>query len=167
MKVNFKPIPDGPLTFELEAADDTSLFEQLAHVQSLFGDTCCGKCKGTNLQFRVRKAGKNAEFTYYERVCQDCGAKLDYGQNRQGRSMYTKRTIQDNGRNVYDKEHQGWYVWDGQPEQPKAPPPVAPRRAVTPPQRPVAVQRPAPVPEQGDAYEGPDEEPWEQNEQPF
>ena len=139
MKLTFKPINDGPLTFQLEAQDDVGLFEQIAHIQSLFGDTCCGKCKGTHLEFRVRKAKtKTGECNYYERVCMDCGAKLDFGQSRENRGLYPKRTLNDNGRNVYDKENNGWHVWE----------PPAPPKPLPPAQK--TVMRPAPAPVQDD-----------------
>ena len=161
MKVTFKPIPNGPLTFDIEATDDVTLFERLAHVQALFGDTHCGCCGKTNLQFRVRQAknNKNQTFSYFERVCMDCNAKLDYGQNREGRTLFAKRTIEVDGRNVYDKEHEGWYVWEPPQAMPQAMPrPMQLAVAPNPVQRPTASV-------QGDAYEGAD---FPQNEEvPF
>jgi hypothetical protein len=116
MKVTFTPIVGGSLVFNLEANDDVTLFEQLNRVQDVFGDTCCGCCKGTNLRFRVRKAKnqKGNEFSVFERVCLDCKAKLDFGQNREGRTLFPKR-----GEN---RDTNGWYVYgERQPVQQRQP----------------------------------------------
>ena len=59
------------LAFELDAKDQTDVFEQLSSLQEVFGETTCGKCGKTDLRFVVRENDGNK---FYELRCKSCGA---------------------------------------------------------------------------------------------
>lgn len=110
------------LLFKITAEDQKGLFEQIAIVQEVFeADDRCGCCygqnernphQGTNLRFRVRKAKdkKNMEHKYFELVCTDCYARLQFGQNLQGGTLFPKRRdeegnfLKNRGWSKYEKQ---------------------------------------------------------------
>ena len=80
-------IKAGNLVFELDATDEKTLFEKLAHTQEIF-DQKCGKCKSDNIKFVVRTVDENK---YYEIFCLDCFAKLGFGSHKKGGTLFPKR----------------------------------------------------------------------------
>ena len=88
---------------ELESVKD--LFKKLAEFQEIFDEPYCGQCKGDNLQFMVRTVEGN---DYYELKCNDCFAKLAYGQHKAGGGLFPKRKSSDGN---FDKENKGWHKW--------------------------------------------------------
>jgi len=78
----------------VEAEGQKELFELLATYQEVFGVSECGGCSGTNLRYTVRKQadGKGKEHTYYELRCQDCYAKLPFGQHDNGKTLFPRKT---------------------------------------------------------------------------
>ena len=98
MKVNYTK---NNLNVEINAETAKDAFKKLAEFQEVFGESSCGMCKNTDLQFVVRTVDGN---DYYELKCL-CGAKLAYGQHKSGGSLFPKR-----------KDHyetRGWYKWNG------------------------------------------------------
>lgn len=90
MKVQIKV---SPKVF-VEATGDThtAIFEQAAALQEVFAcyDTC-GKCGETTLKFVVREDSEKNK--YYELHCQKqgCRARLSFGQNKEGGTLYPRR----------------------------------------------------------------------------
>lgn len=87
---------NGSLFIKFEAPNMKDLFEQLARNQEVFdADTACGCCHKTNLRFRVREVTASAKggklFKYFELVCLDCHARLQYGQSNDQVSLFPKR----------------------------------------------------------------------------
>ena len=61
------------------AETQKELFEELAKNQEVFGIDTCGKCESTNVRYVVREVESNK---YYELRCNNCGAKLSFGQHK-------------------------------------------------------------------------------------
>ena len=82
----------------VEGESQKEVFQTLAEYQEVFGISVCGGCGSKNLRFTVRRQAdsKGKEHNYYELRCQDCYAKLPYGQH-------------DNGQTLFPKE---WVRWD-------------------------------------------------------
>lgn len=104
MKIIYK-ISDA-LTFEVDGADQKEIFEKLASVGEVFGESNCGQCGKTNIRFRVREIEGNK---YYELKCADCGAILAFGAHKKGGTLFPKR--KDNEGNYI--KNKGWTKWDG------------------------------------------------------
>lgn len=79
----------------VDAVGDThkGIFEQIAELQEVFAclDEPCGKCNHTTHRVVVREDSKKRK--YYELHCQNpsCRARLSFGQNMQGDSLYPRR----------------------------------------------------------------------------
>ena len=102
-KAKFKP--SDFIEFEVEGGSDKEFFEKFASLQEVFADEDCGVCKSKNTRFRVRDVDGN---NFYERLCQDCSARLAYGQNKTGGSLFPKRKIGPKGKQVWDNKTLGW-----------------------------------------------------------
>jgi DNA-directed RNA polymerase subunit RPC12/RpoP len=102
MKVTYQ---SGKLSVELECDSQTDLFKELSSFQEVFGENACGKCGSDNLRFVVRENDGNA---YYEIRCLDCGAKLAFGVNKKGGTLFPRRKDSD-GNWLPDK---GWTKWN-------------------------------------------------------
>lgn len=87
----------------VEGDSQKEVFQTLAEYQEVFSISECGGCKSINLRFSVRRQAdsKGKEHNYYELRCQDCYAKLPYGQH-------------DNGQTLFPKD---WVRWDPQTKQ--------------------------------------------------
>jgi RNase P subunit RPR2 len=97
---------NGKITVKFEAKEQKDMFAQIAEFQEVFEEVACGKCKSENLKFVVRKDDEENE--YYELRCLDCGAKLEFGVNKKGGTIYPKRKDKE-GKYLPDK---GWVKWD-------------------------------------------------------
>ena len=102
MKVIFKV--SDKMTVELEAKTQKDIFQQLGSIQEIFGETLCGKCKGTKLRFVVRNVDDN---DFYELHCLDCHAKLPFGCHKKGDTLFPKRK-DDDGKYLPDN---GWFKY--------------------------------------------------------
>ncbi len=83
------------LTFE---GDEKQLFQQVGQFQEVFENqnTCGNKsCGSDNVTFNVREVEGNK---YYEKRCQDCGMKFQYGQHKQGGTLFPNNS-------------KGWHRW--------------------------------------------------------
>lgn len=90
----------GMLTVTVHAETVKDLFRLVAQVQEVFGaDAACGVCGGQKLSFRVRVVD---DFEFYELAC-SCGAVLQYGQHKNGGTLFPKRQAGEPGR-------RGWLV---------------------------------------------------------
>lgn len=102
--------PKGNLTFEQDGVDRKAAFELVAVLDELFGEEKCGCCGSEDIRHQVTHPG---EYTYYKLKCQnpDCGAVLDFGQNKDMKGLFVKRWDADERQPL---PNNGWYVWDGQ-----------------------------------------------------
>ncbi len=102
MKVTYQL---GKFNIEFETESQKDLFGQLSSWQEVFGEQSCGKCSSENLRFVVRENDGNQ---YYELRCMDCGAKLAFGVNRTGNTLFPRRKDSE-GNWLPDN---GWTRWD-------------------------------------------------------
>ena len=97
-------------SMEVEGSDDKTLFKAISEAQKseLFMDTKCGCCKSENIKFQVRTVEKDGDTNdFYEKVCKDCGAKLNFGHSKSG-GMYAKKMVTDKkGKSVKDENGKG------------------------------------------------------------
>jgi len=96
------------LKFEVEGKEQVDIFEQIASIQEVFAHTTCGAC-GAEAIFRVRE--DKEENKYYEMYCPECRAKLAFGQNKKGGTIYPKRKDKEGN---YIKNN-GWEKWESKP----------------------------------------------------
>lgn len=101
----------GGTEMQFEADTQAAAWRKMALVADVFGETCCGCCKSTNICVRVRKA---QEYEYFEWWCRDCDARLSVGQNQQGGTLFIKRWDKENACLMPDN---GWYHYTPQQQQ--------------------------------------------------
>jgi len=107
-------IPVGKLVFELDCVDDVDAFEQIAHIQEVFGFQHCPRFErgqgdsrkvSDNVVFSVRENDGNK---YYEMRCQEKPyARFKFGQTKKGNHLFPKR---EGG--VY-----GWWIYNQETKQ--------------------------------------------------
>lgn len=101
MKAHYR-IKGNRITFEVEGGTQKELFKEIAQLEDVFGaDDKCGKCESDKIRFNVRKPGSNE---YYELTCTNCHARLQFGQHKQGETLYPKLR-DENGEEL---SHRGW-----------------------------------------------------------
>lgn len=108
---------NGKLVIKVEGTTIKDLFEQIGPIaEVLDGDDACGKCGSLHIYPRARDA---QGFTYYELVCSECGAKLSFGQHKEGGSLWAKRVEKDGT----ELPNRGWikYLGIAAPKQEEAP----------------------------------------------
>lgn len=122
MKVQAKISPQ--IIIEIEGSTQKDVFDQLATSSEVFGEKCCGMCKGTDISFGKRIVGTDE---YYELVCKTakCGAKLSMGQSKKNKGeLFPIRKIikegPERGRpnrklGEYDNVNAGWTKYKGHP----------------------------------------------------
>jgi len=103
MKASYKV--NSKVVVELDFTNHTELFEQLASLGEVFGISKCEKCKKDNIKFVVRT--DDEDHKYYSLDCQDCYARLSFGQYKKGGGLFIRRK---------DKEDNwipdsGWQRW--------------------------------------------------------
>lgn len=107
------------ITVEVEGSTTKELFGAIAGVQEILSERQCGACGSQNIRFKVRPAkdrkGKPVE--YYECACNDCEARLSYGQSMDKVSLFPKRKLTDDGEPDLERglpgDHKGWTTWKG------------------------------------------------------
>lgn len=114
MEATFK-VKEG-LVFKIEGKSETDVFDQLASLQDVFGETHCGLCKKGNIRFATRTVEDDK---YYEIQCADCGAKLALSQNKKGGTLYANRRLKNglppkagDKDGPFDYTTKGWHKWD-------------------------------------------------------
>ena len=105
MKV-IRQVGEG-LRFEFDADSPKVIFERLALVDSLFRESACGLCLSKKIIFIKRDVDNGC---YLEMRCQnaECGAKLDFGQNKDGKGIFLKNWDRDAKRPLPNR---GWYIY--------------------------------------------------------
>lgn len=103
-------VSSGLVVNDVEAENTKALFEKIASIYEVFGDTKCGHCKSQNVFPMVRKVEDN---NFYEMTCGDCHYKLSYGHAKDGSGMYPKRYVTDaKGKAKKDKNGKTEYLPD-------------------------------------------------------
>jgi len=96
---------NGRLTVKTIGDSQKDLFRALAVIQEVFeAETQCGCCQSEAIHFQVRSVDK---FEYFELVCRACTARFEFGQHRNGQSLFPKR--RDENGNLLP--HGGWRIW--------------------------------------------------------
>jgi formate dehydrogenase assembly factor FdhD len=104
MKVNYTTA-SGRLSVELEGKTQKDIFSGLASFQEVFEETSCGKCRSESIKYMVRTVDK---YTYYELRCNDCRAKLIFGQHTENGTLFPKRKDEEGNWNGSN----GWVKWN-------------------------------------------------------
>jgi hypothetical protein len=84
--------PNGRMCFDFEAQTAKEAFELLARIQEVFEEPDCGLCESKNIRCDVRQFDS---VSYYKLLCLDCGGQIDFGQNKDGTSLFLKRKGRD------------------------------------------------------------------------
>lgn len=109
MKVHYTT-ENGRLKFEFEVSTNKEAFAQVAEIQEVFEEPCCGKCGVKQIRFEVREFDGNS---YYKMVCESCSAQLDFGQNKDMKNLFPKWQDKDTKKPLPNR---GWYIYGGDPE---------------------------------------------------
>lgn len=97
---------DGRLIFKVDAENQKEIFKQIAVTQEVFeAETECGCCHSKEIRFRVRTVDKH---DFYEVACGGCGARFEFGQHKNGRSLFPKRRAEDGTA----LPNRGWAKWE-------------------------------------------------------
>ena len=99
------------ISVEFEGDSQKDLFGQIAAFQEVFDIKSCGKCGSENLRFVKRTVDGN---DYFELRCLDCGAKLAFGANKDGKGLFPKREKDQNGKWI---GKDGWVKWNPETKQ--------------------------------------------------
>jgi hypothetical protein len=96
--------PDGRIKFEFEAANVKDAFMKVGMLQEAFeSDTICGLCQSPHIKLEMRHA---QDYVFYELRCNECTARLEFGQAKMGGGLFAKR------RDYPDSK--GWYIYQGE-----------------------------------------------------
>jgi len=105
------------VTVKVEAGNMMELVDNLTSIRESIGSEPCGKCKSVDTFPNARTVSDN---TFYEIRCNDCGAVLQLGVNKNDKKLYKKRMKTDGkGKAVKDKNdkavylpNKGWLKWN-------------------------------------------------------
>jgi len=109
MKIQIQVSPT--ITAQVEGNTQVEVFEELARLQEIFGQSRCGKCKSQHLKFVVREVDDNK---YYELQCIDCRAALSFGQHKKGGSLFPKRKAENEDGTTKWLPNDGWTKWNAE-----------------------------------------------------
>jgi hypothetical protein len=95
----------GRLLVKMTGETQKDVFRQLAVAEEIFdAEDRCGCCASTNIQFRVRTV---ENFDHYELACCACDARFEFGQHKNGQTLFPKRR-DEAGQAL---PNGGWKVW--------------------------------------------------------
>jgi ribosomal protein L40E len=105
---------NGRISVELTGSTSVSVFEQISLFQEVFEQTKCGKCGSEDLKFNIRTTNGDK---YYELICNECGARLAFGCNKEGGGMYPQRKFTKSHAQFVEgeanyKPDNGWCKWN-------------------------------------------------------
>lgn len=103
--------PDTRLTVEFDATGVKEIFESLASLQEVFEEPACGCCGSARIRCDVRTP---QTFKYFQLICGDCNARLDFGQSKDMLRLFAKRVDKNNE----PIPNRGWYVYTGPDSDP-------------------------------------------------
>jgi hypothetical protein len=99
--------PNGRIQIRQEITKGKDAFEFVAKVQELFEEEACGCCHGKEIRCQVRK---HDDYKFFEYVCMnpECGARLAFGQHKEGGTLFPKRWDAERQAAMPDN---GWSIW--------------------------------------------------------
>jgi hypothetical protein len=121
MAVNVK-VKMGDALVEVSAANPKDLFAELASYAEILQKEPCGLCNGPTVWDHRQPKG----FDYYEFRCVKCGARMQFGQNKEGGTLFAKRHEhpKSNGWSKFQRDGGGGQgASPPQDDQYQAPPP--------------------------------------------
>lgn len=96
----------GRLTLKVQAEKQKDLFRQVAIAQEVFdSETECGCCNSDRIHFQVRTVDS---MEFFELICLGCGARFEFGQHKNGNSLFPKRR-DEHGALLPNR---GWARWE-------------------------------------------------------
>lgn len=96
----------GCVWLEVDSNSVKDAMKELGPYEEVFSHSTCGACGSTNVVNQVREVDR---FTYYERSCTDCRARLQFGQHQTGHTLFPKK--KDSEGNWLPNN--GWTKWEG------------------------------------------------------
>jgi hypothetical protein len=101
---------NGRLWLKVDAASHKDLFRAVAVVQEVFeAETHCGCCTSDLIRFQTRKVDA---FEFFELVCDHCDARFEFGQHKNGQTLFPKRRDED-GKPLANR---GWKLRESTPQ---------------------------------------------------
>ena len=88
---------------EFDCANPKDALKELSVYGEVFAERSCGQCKKVELAYEHREWDGH---DYYSLRCLSCGAQLDFGQHKNGRTLFAKRKLKSG---ELDKLNHGWY----------------------------------------------------------
>ena len=82
----------GKVWLETDSMSAKDAISALSEYAEVFSQTTCGECQSDN----VRPSHRQAQgYDFYEMLCLACGARLQFGQRRDGGCLFPKRKDTD------------------------------------------------------------------------
>jgi hypothetical protein len=91
--------------FEHEVTSRKEAFQFISDISEMFPSEPCGCCGKENTRPMVRK---HDSYVFYEIACGDCGAKLSFGQHKEGGGLFLKRWDKEKNQPLPSR---GWAVY--------------------------------------------------------
>lgn len=105
--------------FSIEGEGDSqrAVFSQIAELVEVFSVDTCGLCQSHDLVPLVREA---QGYTFFEMKCKNCGGRLAYGQSKDMKTLYPRRSYNKKSPEVLAKKvaagdklpNGGWFAWN-------------------------------------------------------
>ena len=97
----------GKTWLEVDSESAKEAVRELSEYAEVFSETKCGECGSQDVRPTFRQA---KGYDFYEMTCLACGAKLGFGQTKDGNRLFPKRKDQDGGPIGKD----GWHRYESQ-----------------------------------------------------
>lgn len=99
--------PNGRIKIEQEITKGIDAFEFVSKVQEIFEEEECGCCHSKRIRCETRK---NEDYKFFQYTClnPECGARLEFGQHKEGGGLFAKRWDKEASRPLPDN---GWFIW--------------------------------------------------------
>ena len=101
----------GKAWIEVDANGVKEAIQALSEYSEVFQELTCGLCQGNNVVPNHRQA---KGYDFYEMRCLTCGARLSFGQTKEGGRLFPKRNDKD-GNEIGAR---GWHQWESTQGQP-------------------------------------------------
>lgn len=92
-------VPNRGVQLELQVESPKDAVRQLSAYMEIFSITTCGLCGSVEIRFE-RRSKDSIEF--FGMKCMACGASLDFGQHKEGDTLFAK----------LGKGERGWYHYE-------------------------------------------------------
>lgn len=96
---------NGRLWLKVDANSQKDLFRAAAGFLEVFeAETNCGLCNSNRVRPQTRTVDA---FEFFELVCEACDARFEFGQHKNGQTLFPKRRDEDGN----PLPNRGWKVW--------------------------------------------------------